>query len=134
LILLVSLATGAEGISRIELFVSQELVHIAMELISPGFDNRIHYGTIAASEFSTIGVSLNLEFANRIHGRLNYISAFVQHVAEIRVIVNAIQQKVILQGTRPVGAEGKSLLGAGTRFRWRDSCTKLRQLRVIPTV
>jgi hypothetical protein len=68
-----------------------------MKLVRPRFDNGIHDGPVATSEFRAVGVGLYLEFLQSLHWRLNYEVRFVEQVGQVRIIVHAIQQKIILQ-------------------------------------
>src|ERR1019366_8691517 len=97
LVLLVGLpAEEIERVSAVQLVIAEELVQVAVEAVGAGLDDRIHDGTIAATEFRTIGISLCLEFADGVDGGLDHIRAAVQHVAQIGVVVDAVEQEVIL--------------------------------------
>ncbi len=76
-----------------------------MKCIRSRLDDGIHDGAIAAAEFCAVGVGLHFEFADRIHRRLNYVGAAVEYVAEVRVVVDAVEQIVVLEGARSVGTE-----------------------------
>src|SRR5262249_16852953 len=103
LVLLIGLpAKEIKGVTSVELIVAEELVCVAVELISPRFYDRIHDRAVAAPEFSAIGVGLHLEFANGIHRWLNHISAAIEHVTEVGVIIDAIQEIIVLQCPRTV--------------------------------
>ena len=66
LVLLIRLPSQeVEGVSSIELIVTEELVDVPVKCIRSRLDDRIQDGTIAAAEFGTVGVRLNFEFAPR---------------------------------------------------------------------
>src|SRR5208337_3311440 len=62
LVLLVGLLASIEPVQRIEFLVSHEFEKIAVELVGAGFNDGVHDGAIAASEFGAVGIRLHLEF------------------------------------------------------------------------
>ena len=86
-------------------FVAQKLPQVAVELVGAGFDDRVHDRAVAAAEFRAVGIGFDLELGDGVHRRLDHIGGAVEHVAEIRIVVDAVEQKVILQRAGAVGAE-----------------------------
>src|SRR5208282_3805027 len=84
-----------ERIAGVEDVVSKKFPHVAVKLVRARLDDRIHYRPIAAPELRAVGVGLNFEFRQRIHRRLNHISAAVQHIAQVRIVVDAIELKIV---------------------------------------
>src|SRR5208337_1017152 len=115
LVLLVGLLSGIEPVKRVEFLVAHEFKKIAVKLIGAGLNDGVHDGAVAASEFGAVGIRLHLELGDGIHRGLHHIGGAVEHVAKVGVVVNAIEQEVVLQGTCAVGAEP----GAGFRARAR---------------
>ena len=113
LILLVRLASElVKGISGIKLLIAQKLVNVAMQLIGARLNDGIHDGAIAATELSAVCVGLHLKLCNCIYGRLNHVRGFVEQVAEIGIVVNAVEQKIVLQRACTVRTEAESFLRA----------------------
>ena len=84
--------------------------------VGAGFDHGVQNRAIASAEFRAVVVGLNLEFLDGVNGRLNHVRRFIQHVAQIRIIIDSVQQKIILQRTRAVHAESKISAHARARF------------------
>ena len=76
-----------------------------MDLVGAGFDDGVHDGAVATAEFGAVGIGLDLEFGDGIHRRLDHIGGAVENVAQIRIVVDAVEQEVILQRPSAVGAE-----------------------------
>ena len=134
LVLLVRLLSGIEPVQRVELLVAHEFEKIAVKLIGAGFDDGVHDGAVAAAEFGAVGIRLHLEFRDRIHRRLHHVCGTVEHVAKVGVIVNAIEQEVVLQGTRAVGTEPGAGLRARAGLGGRYARAQKRKLGVVTAV
>ena len=59
----------------------------------------------AAAEFGAVRVGFHLELGDGIHGRLNHISGAVENVAQICIVVDAVEQKIVLQRAGAVRAK-----------------------------
>ena len=123
-----------ESVASIELFVAQEFVQVTVESIGAGLDDGIHDGAVAAAELGTVGVGLDLEFTNGVDGGLDDVSTAIEDVAEIGVVVDAIEQKVILQGTGAIGTEAPTGLSSRSRLAGGDAGRELGKLGEVPSI
>ena len=118
LVLFIRLLTAdVEGVDCVEFFVAQELPHVAMDLIGARLDDRVHDGAVTASEFGAVGIGLDLELGDGVHRGLNHIGRPVEHVAQIRIVVDTVEQEIILQSARAIGAEAGAWFRRGSRVR-----------------
>ena len=85
--------------------VAQKLPHVAMDLVGAGFNDGVHDGAVATAEFGAIGIGFDLKFCDGVHGWLDHICGAVKNVTQIRIIVDAVEQEVVLQGPSSIGAE-----------------------------
>ena len=76
-----------------------------MDLVGAGLDDGVHDGAVAAAEFGAVGVGLNLKLGDGVHRRLDHVSGAVEDVAQVRIVVDAVEQEVVLQRAGAVGAE-----------------------------
>src|SRR5579859_2641370 len=135
LVLLVRhLAENVESIVGVKFFVPQEFKNVAVKLIGAGLDDGIHDGAVAASEFGAVRIRFHLEFGDGIYRRLHHIGGAVEHVAQIGVVVNAVEQEIVLQGARAVGAETRAGFHARARFSRRHPRSEQSELSVIASV
>ena len=122
LVLLVRLLTeDVEGVNRVDFVVAQKLPQVAVEPVGARLDDRVHDGAIPAAEFRAVGIGFNLELGDGIHGGLDDISGSVEDVAQIRIVIDAVEQEVILQRPRAVRAE--AIGGFDTRSGFGGSNT-----------
>ena len=129
LVLLVGLLTeDVEVIAGVHFLVAQKLPQVAVDLVGAGLDDGIHDGAVAAAEFGAVGIGLDFEFGDGIHRRLDDISGAVEDVAQIRIVVDAVEQKVILQRAGAVGAE--AIGGFDARSGFGGSNARAKQERV----
>ena len=118
----------------IEHIISEEFVNVAMEAVRPGLDDGVENRAVPAAEFGAVGVGLNFEFLDGIDGRLNHVSLAGENVAEIRIVVHAIEQIIILQRSRAIRAESITGFHARARLARNDSRAQQRELRIIAAV
>jgi hypothetical protein len=111
------LTEDIEVIVSVHFLVAQKLPHVAVDLVGARLDDGVHDGAVAAAEFGAVGIGLHLELGDGVHGRLHHIRRAVEHVAQVGVVVNAIEQKVILQRAGAVGAEPVALFRRAIRAR-----------------
>ena len=123
-----------KGVARIELFVPQIFVHASVPFISARFYGGVDNGAVAAPEFRAIRVGLHFEFLECVERRLNHVVRFVQQVGKVGIVVNPVEQKIVLQGTRAVGAEAKTLFIARPRFAGHGAGNRERQLSEVTSV
>ena len=106
LVLLVRLlAKLVEIVGGIEFFIAQELPNVAVDLICARLDDGIHDGAVAAAKFRAVGIGLDLELGDGVHRRLHHVGSPVEDVAQVGVVVDAVEQEVVLQRACAVGAE-----------------------------
>src|SRR5580658_9666505 len=105
-----------------------------MDLVGARLNHGVHDCPVATSEFSAVGVGLNLELGNRIDRRLHHIGGAVQDVAKICVVVDAVQQEIILQRAGAVGAEAIRCYDARSGFSGSHANAQQSQLRVVASV
>src|SRR6266478_282438 len=135
LVLLVGLLTkGVEGVGGVNLFVPQKLEHVAVDLVGPRFDDGVHNGAVAAAEFGIVRIGLNLKLGDGVHGRLHHIGCAIEDVAQVRVVVDAVEQEVILQRASAVGAEAEAGFDARTGLGGSDAGAEKSELRVVASV
>src|ERR1700686_1393980 len=135
LILFVRLLTeDVEGVGSVNLFVPQKLEHVAVDLVGPGFDGGVHDGAVAAAEFGAVGIGLDLKLGDGVHGRLHHVGGAVENIAQVRIVVDAVEQEVILQSAGAVGAEAESRFDARSGLSGSDADAKKSELRVVASV
>ena len=105
-----------------------------MDLVGPRLDHGVHDGSVAAAEFCAVGVSFDLEFSNRVDRRLHDICGAVEHVAQVGIVVDAIEQEVILQRARAIGTEAIRRFDARSWLGRGNARAKQCQLCIVPSV
>ena len=128
------LDSGIKKVLRIKFFVAQKLVNAAMQLVGPGLNSGIDDGAVAPPELGAIGIRLHLEFFQRLDRGLNYIIRLIEQVGQVRVVIYAIEQEIILQRACSVCREAVSAFVAGTRFAGRSPGRQQRQLGEVASV
>ena len=93
-------------------FVAEELPDVAVNLIGAGLDDGVHDGAVAASKFGAVGIGLHFEFGDRVHRRLHHVRGAVQHVAQVGIVVDAVEQEVVLQRRAPLALKPKARFNA----------------------
>ncbi len=73
----------------------------------------IDHGAVTSAEFSTAGVGLHLELLQCLHGWLDGVTRGVEEVGQVRIVVNTIEGKIVLERTGAVG--GKAVRGLISR-------------------
>ncbi len=122
LVLLIGLlAEEVKGIDGVEFVVAQKLPEIAVELVAARLDDGVHDRAVAAAEFRAVGIGFDLELGDGIHCGLHHVSRAVEHVAKIRVVIDAVEQKVILQRASAVRTEPVRSFDARTRLGGGDA-------------
>ncbi len=135
LVLLVRLLTeDVESIDGVEFLVAQKLPQIAVDLVGARLDDGVHDGAVAAAEFRAVGIGFDLELGDGIHRWLDHIGGAVEDVAKIGIVVDAVEQKVILQRAGAVGAETVSSFDARSRLGGSDARAEQSELRVVASV
>ena len=114
--------------------VAQKFPHVAVNLVGAGLDDGVHDGAVAAAEFRAVGIGFDLKLRDGIHRRLHHISGAVQNVAQIRVIVNAVEQEVVLQGAGAVGAEAICGFDARPGFGGSHTSAEKCELSIVASV
>src|ERR1019366_6661714 len=89
-------------ISTIQLVVPQEFPQRPVETIGAGLDHGVNDRAVAAAELSAVSVTFNLELLQGIGRGLDHKVGFVQEVRQVGVIVDAVEQEIVLQGTRAI--------------------------------
>src|ERR1035438_2058051 len=109
---------------------------IMPEVTTPGWSARRYsaFGPSPASEFGAVRIRFHLKFGDGIHRRLHHIGGTVEHVAQIGVVVNAVEQEIVLQGARAVGAETRAGFHARARFSRRHPRSEKSELRIVASV
>ncbi len=105
-----------------------------MELIGSGLYNRVHDRAVAAAKLRAIGIGLDFELTDGIDRGLHHVGCAIEHVAQIRVVVDTVEQKVILQRAGAIGAEPISGFDARSWFGCGDAGTKKCKLSIIASV
>ncbi len=105
-----------------------------MELVGAGLDNGIHDGAVAAAEFCAIGIGLDFELGDGVDCWLDHVSGAIQDVSQVRVVVDAVEQEVILQRASAVGAEAVSGFDARSGFGRGDAYAEQSELGVVASV
>ncbi len=135
LVLLVRLLTElVEAVDGIKLFIAQKLPEVAVDLVGARLDDGVHDRAIAAAEFSAVGIGLDLELGDGIDRRLDHIGGTVEHVAQVRVVVDAVEQEVILQRAGAAGAEAESGFDARSGLGGSNARAEQRELGVVAAV
>ena len=134
LILVVGLPAGIERVPSIERIIPEKFVNVAMEAVRSRLDDGVENRAISTSKFRAVRVGLNFEFLNRIDGRLNHIRLAGENVSEIRIIVHAIEQIIVLQRPRAIRAESITGFHARPRLAGNNSRSQQRKLRIIAAV
>jgi len=81
--------------------------HSLRGLVGARLDDGVHDRAIATAEFSTVGIGLDFELGDGIDRRLDHIGSAVEDVAQVRVVVDAVEQEVILQRAAPPALKPK---------------------------
>ncbi len=105
-----------------------------MDLVGAGLDDGVHDRAVAAAEFGAVGVGFDLEFGDGVHRRLDHIRGAVKHVAQIRIVVDAVEQEIVLQRARAVGAEAVCCFDARAGLGGSDADAEQSELRVVAAV
>ena len=105
-----------------------------MELVGAGLDGGVDDSAIAAAKLSAVGVSLNLEFLQRLYGRLNDVIGLVQQIREIGIVVHAVQQKIVLQGARAIGRKAEPTFVPRAGLAGRRAGGQQRELSKIAAI
>src|SRR6188768_913456 len=90
------------GIERI---VAKEFIDAAMYRIRPGPDRRIDHAARATTEFRGVCVGLNLEFLQRLDGWLDYLHVLTSIGTRIRNVIDAVEQKDIVEHAIPIDVD-----------------------------
>ena len=99
-----------------------------MNAVGAGLDGRVENGACGTAQFSAEIRGLHLELLNRVHRRQDDVVGSVQEVDVVRVVVDAVQQVVVLRGTKPVGRESaRSRIAAGIGLRCLHAGAQLRK-------
>ena len=135
LVLLVGLLSDlVERVGGVHLLVAQEFPDVSMNLVGARLDDGIHDGAVAASELRAVRVGLNFELGDRIDGGLDDVGRTVQDVAQVGVVIDAVEQEVVLQRACAVGAEAECGFDARSGFRGSHADAEQGELGVVASV
>ena len=123
-----------ERIGGVQFVVAQILPQVAVDLVGARLDDGVHDGSVAAPEFGGIGVGFDLELGDGVDRRLHHIGRAIEDVAQIRIVVDSVQQKIILQRARTVGAEAVCSFDARSGLGGSHAHAKQSELRIIASV
>ena len=122
------LAGGRKVIGGIEVVVAQELPQVAVPLVGSGLGGDIQYGCSRVPKFGRVVARLHRELAQRVGRRQKRILSLVDQVADIGVVIQAVQQIVVFGAVKAVGTEGAAgLQTACIVLRKRNPRRELRQ-------
>jgi len=70
--------------------------HASMDLIGARLDARVHHGASRVSEFRAVIAGLQIEFSQCIRRRPHDNAGTIEEVNQVRIVVNAIQNEIVL--------------------------------------
>ena len=101
-------------VARIQLVISKELVEVPVHIIGAGFDGGVDDRSVSAAKFRAVRIGLDFEFLDGVHRGLDHVVGFIQQVGKVGIVIDAVQQKIVLQRPAAVGAEAVSAFVART--------------------
>ncbi len=105
-----------------------------MELVGARLDDGVDDGAVAPAEFRAVGVGLDFEFLQSFNRGLDDEVGFVEQVGEVGIVVDAVEQEVVLQRTRAVGAEAEATLVAGAGLAGSSAGSEQGELGEIAAI
>ena len=104
-----------------------ELIGRSMQSVGSGFDHRVHYRARAAAELCAVRIGLDLELLERVDRGLHDLRVAPAERVGVGSIIDAIQQKPILE--RAIAVHIESALETDRLQPWRGGQNAGRQLR-----
>ena len=85
--------------------VAQVFPRISVDFVGACLNAGVQHGSSRVPEFGAVVGGIDLEFRQRVRGRLHIVAGAVLKVVDVDVVVDAVQDEVVLRGALAVGRE-----------------------------